>query len=361
LVVVQILPALNNGGVERGTIEIANYLAEQGNISIVISAGGIMQDQLLPAVRHIKLNVGKKSLISLLLVNKLRKIFLNDKVDIVHARSRLPAWLAYRAIARIKVKKPKFITTVHGLYSVKKYSSIMARGDKVIAVSKTAAKYVIENYSQYLKRKPQIIYRGINPTEFCYGHQVDQQWLQTWHVKHPELVGHKIVLLPGRLTSLKGAKELLTWLISNENDAKLVLTATPESDKYAAKLNQWFEQNKVRQRIVWVGLQKSMVDLYAVSDVVVSSSVRPESFGRTVLESLAVGTAVVGYAHGGVEEILSELFPQGQVELGNVQQLSEQINHVLKKNPVVANRPKFLLEKMLRQTVKVYHETINAE
>jgi glycosyltransferase involved in cell wall biosynthesis len=359
LVVVQILPALNNGGVERGTVEMANYLAENGHTSIVISAGGIMQEKLSSTVQHIIMDVGKKSLLSLLLINKLKKFFMTKNVDIVHARSRLPAWLVYKAIARIKKQKPKFITTIHGLYSVKRYSSIMARGDNVIAVSQTAANYVMENYPHYLKQKPHIIYRGIDPKEFSYGHQPELHWLTSWNKENPELIDQKTVLLPGRLTALKGVKDLLTWLKAKENDALLLLTANPDSDKYAVRLDQWFNQQGVQNRVKWVGFQKSMADLYAVVDVVVSTSTRAESFGRTVVESLAVGTPVVGYNHGGVGEILNELFPQGCVEVGNTQQLSSQLNSVLITKPQVADKQTFLLDNMLSQTLKVYQEAIN--
>jgi glycosyltransferase involved in cell wall biosynthesis len=359
LVVVQILPALNNGGVERGTIEMANYLAKNGHTSIVISAGGLMMEKLSSTVEHITLNVGKKSLSSLLLVNKLKKLLIEKNVDIVHARSRLPAWLAYKAIARIKNKKPNFITTIHGLYSVKRYSSIMARGNKVIAVSQTAANYVMDNYSQFLKQKPHIIYRGIDPKEFSYGYQPESHWLTNWNKENPQLNGQKTVLLPGRLTDLKGVKDLLIWLKDKENDALLVLTAYPDTDKYAARLEQWFKQQGVEQKIKWVGFQKSMVNLYAVVDVVVSTSTRPESFGRTVVESLAVGTPVVGYNHGGVGEILGELFPQGCVEVGNTKHLSSRLNSVIKNMPQVPDKQTFILDNMLSQTLTVYQETIN--
>ena len=359
MVVVQILPALNNGGVERGTIEVANYLAKNGHTSIVISAGGIMQEKLSSAVQHITLEVGRKSLLSLLLMTKLKNIFVDKNVDIVHARSRLPAWLAYKAIAKINNKKPKFITTIHGLYSVKRYSSIMARGDKVIAVSQTAANYVMDNYSQFLKQKPLIIYRGIDPKEFSYGYKPESHWLTNWNIENPQLNGQKTVLLPGRLTDLKGVKDLLIWLKDKENDALLVLTAYPETDKYAARLEQWFKQQGVQQKIKWVGFQKSMVNLYAVVDVVVSTSTRPESFGRTVIESLAVGTPVVGYNHGGVGEILGELFPQGCVEVGNTKHLSSRLNSVIKNMPQVPDKQKFILDNMLSQTLNVYQETIN--
>lgn len=359
MVVVQILPALNNGGVERGTIEVANYLAQHGHVSIVISAGGRLVQNLSDKVEHIELNVGKKSLLTLLLVNKLIKLFIYRKIDIVHARSRLPAWLAFKAIAKIQSNKPKFITTIHGLYSVKRYSSIMARGDAVIAVSKTAAKYVTDNYSSYLKCKPQIIYRGINSDEFSYAHEPDVMWLQKWYEKHHQLVGHKIVLLPGRLTALKGVKDLLNWLQSTDNDAKLVLTANPENDMYAARLYHWFKEKSVEHRVIWIGLQTSMADIYAVADVVVSASIRPESFGRTVVESLAVGTSVVGYDHGGVGEILSVLFPQGKVELNDQKQLSDKINALLKQPPQIDNSQPYLLKDMLNQTLNLYHEVIS--
>lgn len=359
LVVVQILPALNNGGVERGTVEVANFLAQNGHTSIIISAGGKMLEDLSEKVEHISLSVGKKSLTSLLLINKLKRLLIEKKVDIVHARSRLPAWLVYKSLAKIKKHKPRLFTTVHGLYSVKRYSSIMARGDRVIAVSMTAADYIKTHYSNYLKVEPQIIYRGIDPDEFSYGHEPGTSWLQDLYTKHQQLVGCKIVLLPGRLTSLKGAKDLLFWLKYQENNAKLVFTANPKNDMYAQRLYHWFKDKGVEQRIVWIGLQKSMADLYGLADIVVSTSTRPESFGRTVIESLAVGTPVVAYNHGGVGEILNEIFPQGQVTLGDFKELSNKINQVLQDKPIIENRQPYLLNNMLQQTIELYHEATN--
>jgi len=359
MVIVQLLPTLDNGGVERGTIEVANYLAACGHQSIVISAGGRMLNQLSQQVEHIRLEVGKKSLLTLFLIKRLQRLFIEKKVDIVHARSRLPAWLAFKAIAKMNDGKPKFITTIHGLYSVKRYSSIMARGDRVIAVSRTAANYVMENYGQYLQAKPQIINRGINPEEFPFNFQPDVMWLQIWYQKHHQLVGHQVVLLPGRLTSLKGVKELEIWLKSCDNDAKLVLTADPENDTYAARLNYWFSEIGVINRVVWVGLQSAMAELYAIADVVVSPSVRPESFGRTVIESLAVATPVVGYNHGGVGDILENIFPDGKVQLGNKQQLSDKINKTLEHKPKIDDMQLYLLDNMLSQTTELYQKTLS--
>lgn len=357
--IVQILPELNNGGVERGTVEIANFLADKGHTSIVVSAGGGLCQQLDDRVEHICLNVGEKSLFSFALIKKLRNLFIEKKIDIVHARSRFPAWLAYFALAKIRSQKPKFVTTVHGLYSVKRYSSIMARGERVIAVSKTAKRYVLDHYSDFLKTDPQVIYRGIDADEFPYHHQAEFMWLHHWYEKNHQLVGHKTVLLPGRITALKGLKELEHWLKSKNNDAKLVLTADPEKDMAAAKLYHWFEKIGVGKRIVWVGNQTQMANLYAVVDVVVSASTRPEAFGRTALEALAVGTPVAAYNHGGVAEILGEIFPLGQVEPFNKQKLAEKINSLLTETSKVPNVHPFLLQDMLDQTHLLYRELIS--
>ncbi|HHL32575.1 MAG TPA: glycosyltransferase [Oceanospirillales bacterium] len=195
--------------------------------------------------------------------------------------------------------------------------------------------------------------------EFPYGHDADLLWLQSWYGKYHQLVGCKMVLLPGRLTSLKGVSELELWLKSEANDAKLVLTANPENDAYAAKLLHWFEQIGVSHRVVWVGIQTTMVELYAVADVVLNCSVRPESFGRTVAESLAVGTPVVAYNHGGVAEVLEPVFAQGLVAVGDKQGLSTKINKVLQDAPEVPNKQPFLVENMLRQTLAVYKELLD--
>lgn len=359
MVVVQILPELNNGGVERGTVEVANFLAQQNVCSIVISAGGGMLYQLHDEVEHVTLSVGKKSLTSLLLIRKLRRFFIEKKVDIVHARSRLPAWLAYHAIARIKNNKPRFVTTVHGLYSVKNYSSIMARADRVIAVSQTAHNYIKQNYPSHLRCEPVTIYRGIDPKAFPYGLVPQSDWLKELYEKFPVLNNSKIVLLPGRLTKIKGVRELELWLKNIPSETLLVLTADPSKDKYAQRLKVWFDDIGVSESIAWIGLQSSMAQLYAIADVVLNVSIRAESFGRTVIESLAIGTPVVGYDHGGVGEILDVLFPYGKVPVGDQQYLANRINTVLVNPPPVENKQVFVLQNMLQQTLTLYRELFN--
>ncbi|MDO9008504.1 MAG: glycosyltransferase, partial [Thiobacillus sp.] len=152
LTVLQLLPALESGGVERGTLEIAQALVARGHRALVMSAGGRQVSSLVAAGgEHFTWAIGRKRFKTLLLVGKLRKFLLEQKVDILHARSRVPAWIAYLAWRGMNpATRPRFITTVHGLYGVNRYSGIMTRGERVIAVSNTVRDYILREYPDTL-------------------------------------------------------------------------------------------------------------------------------------------------------------------------------------------------------------------
>ncbi len=357
--VVQLLPAMHTGGVERGTLEVAACLAAKGHRSVVVSSSGRLVPALCKAgAEHIDLSVGRKNPVSAWFCRqRLKKLFQDMRPDIVHARSRLPAWLAYSALqAMPPAERPAFVTTVHGLYSVKRYSSIMARGDRVIAVSRTAADYVTKHYKPWLKRDPVVVYRGIDPDEFPYGHRPDASFLDRWRWQCHQLAEHKTVLLPGRLSRLKGGRDLLYWLQCTTVPARLLLTARPDDDVNAARLYRFFEEHGVANKVVWLGLQERMADVYAAVDVVVNASRKPESFGRTVAEALAVGTPVVGYDHGGVGEILQAVYPHGRVPVGDRRALACRLDEVLVKPWPVPDKQPFLLSDMLRRTYVLYQD-----
>ena len=148
LTILQILPALDGGGVERGTLEVANEVVRRGHRSLVISEQGRMTGELTAGgSRHISMPIGRKSPLTLALVSRLRHFLSEHDIDILHVRSRLPAWIAYLAWRSLEVtRRPRFITTVHGLYSPGPYSSIMTRGERVIAVSETVRSYILQHY-----------------------------------------------------------------------------------------------------------------------------------------------------------------------------------------------------------------------
>lgn len=358
--VMQVVPALNVGGVERGTVEFAQYLKQQGHQSIVVSAGGTMVKTLEQAgVQHITLNVNKKSLSSLFSVNKLRHLMNEHDVDVVHARSRIPAWLSYFALKKLPSKRPHFVTTLHGLHSVSKYSAIMASGDQVIAVSDAAKEYLQSNFSDYLKHEPVVIPRGIDE-QFSYGHKPNKEWLTAFNKQFPQLLNSKKVLLPGRLTRVKGVENLLHWLKNSDVSHQLLLTASPDESKYSRKIHQMLEHNGVSERVVWLGLQTDMPNLYAAVDVVVSSNNKPESFGRTVLEAISVGTPVVGFASGGVKEVLKNTFPEGIVEDQNTEQLASVIDQFLVNRPSVKPHNLYSNQNMFEKTLAVYRGVMDA-
>ncbi len=360
LTILQVLPALKVGGVERGTTEFAIYLKQQGHKPVVISAGGPLVDELKAhKISHIQLNVGRKSIGSLFFIKKLRQIMLDLKVDVVHARSRLPAWLCYWALKGLKAsEKPHFVTTLHGLHSVNRYSSIMARGDAVIAVSKTAEDYLYKHFGNHLKSKPHMIYRGIDPQFSCV-HEVNQSWESDFRQKLPKGQSYKTVLMPGRLSRVKGVENLIDWLKSTVHNCKLLLTARQDESSYSQKIKKLFAQHQVSNQVVWLGIERNMVDLYASVDLVVSVNNKAESFGRTVLEALSVGTPVVAFAHGGVAEIMSELYPLGCVEWGNNEELAKRIDAFIEGAPEVEAHKKFSNQSMFEQTMAVYQTVLS--
>ncbi|KAA0874364.1 glycosyltransferase family 4 protein [Nitrincola tapanii] len=320
--VVQILPDLNGGGVERGTLEIAKGLVAAGHESIVISAGGRLVEQLeREGSRHVTWDLGKKSPMTFRHIWALRRWLKKEKPDILHLRSRMPAWIAWYAWKGLPAEdRPRFITTVHGLYSVSKYSSIMCRGERVIAVSNTVYHYIRDHYPDTDMNKVTVIQRGIDPEEFPYGYQPSQAWLEAWYQSYPQLKDKKVLTLPGRLTRLKGHHDFLDLIQALKNDGLavqglIVGGEDPKRRAYAQALYQRVKEMGLDSEITFTGNRSDMKEIYAVSDVVLSLSTKPESFGRTVLEALSIGTPVVGYDHGGVGELLTQFYPEGLVSI----------------------------------------------
>ncbi|MGJ8663171.1 MAG: glycosyltransferase [Marinicella sp.] len=360
LTVLQVVPELKVGGVERGTVEFATYLKQQGHNPIVVSAGGPLVATLESnQITHIQMNVAKKSISSLFSVKKLKNLMIQHQVDVVHARSRIPAWLCHFALQRIKQNKPGFVTTLHGLHSINRYSAIMAGSDAVIAVSNAAKNYLETNYSRYLKSSPIVIYRGIDP-QFKYGYQSDTLWQEGFNAKLNNKQPGKTVLLPGRLSPLKGIEHLIPWLQSTEFDGYLLINATPGESNYSRKVDNLFAKHQLSDRLVWLGTERNMPALYAAVDLVVSVNNKPESFGRTVLEALSVGKPVVAFSHGGVVEVMQQLFPEGLVTAGDDAALTRRIDDFLNSPPKVKKHQLFTNQDMFEKTIRVYQKLIHS-
>ena len=227
LTVVQLLPALDAGGVEQSTLEIADALVRAGHRAIVVSAGGRLQAPLEAAgAEHIRLDIGRKSPLSLRHVPALRRLFRERGADIVHARSRLPAWLGWLALRGMpEAARPRFVTTVHGLNSPSRYSAIMARGERVVCVSQSVRAHVLRHYPATDPRCLRVIPRGIDPAAFPRVAGCDPAARAAIAEAHPALGGEgPLLLLPGRGTRLKGHADaigLLARLRAGGQDARL--------------------------------------------------------------------------------------------------------------------------------------------
>jgi len=321
LTVVQLLPALESGGVERSTLEIADALVRAGHRAIVVSAGG----RLLPVLRacgaeHIELDIGRKSLGTLRQVRPLREVFARERVDLVHARSRLPAWIGWRALRGMaEADRPRFMTTVHGLNSPSRYSAIMTRGERVVCVSDTVREFVLRHYPRTDPAKLRVIPRGIDPEAFPPASWPDRAARTRIAALHPQLGGEgPVLLLPGRGTRLKGhadALVLLGRLRGDGIDARLWMPGAREAARtaYVAELESQALALGIHDALAITPPTAAIAEAYAATDLVLQLSRKPESFGRTVIESLSVGRPVLGWAHGGVGELLRELQPRGAV------------------------------------------------
>jgi glycosyltransferase involved in cell wall biosynthesis len=343
LTVVQLLPALHSGGVERSTLEIADALVRAGHRAIVVSAGGRLLPQLeASGAEHVALDIGRKSLSTLLHARRLRRLLAEIDVDIVHARSRLPAWIGWFALRGMPAaQRPRFVTTVHGLNSPSRYSAIMTRGERTICVSDTVRDYVLKHYPTTDAATLQVIPRGIDPAAFPWAPWPDSTARARVAAQHPALDGTgPLLLLPGRGTRLKGhadALALLAALRSDGLDARLWMPGArePGREQYIADLEAEAARGGYAHALAITPPTAQIAEAYAASDLVLQVSRKPESFGRTVIEALSVGRPVVGWAHGGVGELLRELLPMGAVAPFDAGALHRTARHLLAQAPAV--------------------------
>jgi len=359
--VIQILPELESGGVERGTLEVGQYLIEQGHESIVISNGGRLVAQLeAEGSRHITLPVHKKRLNSLKQVKVLRALFEQERPDVIHLRSRVPAWLAWLAWRKMDPKtRPRLVTTVHGMYSVNFYSKIMTRGEAVICVSNSVKDYVIKNYPDVPDDKLTVIHRGVDPAMFPYGFQPSAEWLEKWRQQYPQLDSKYVITLPGRITRWKGQLDfikVIATLKAKGLPAHGLLVGEPHPKKleFLAEVKNAIEAAGLEKDITLVGHRSDLREVMAISDVVVSCSTDPEAFGRVTLEALAIGKPVAAYDHGGVAEQLDELLPDGKIAVGNTQGMAKLLMEWLEKPKLPNQSIDFTLQSMLSSIQTIY-------
>jgi glycosyltransferase involved in cell wall biosynthesis len=365
LTVVQLLPALDAGGVERSTLEIAQALVRVGHRAIVVSAGGRLLPQLQAlGAEHVALDIGSKSLLSLRHVRPLRRLLVDQHVDIVHARSRLPAWIGRMALRGVPAaRRPHFVTTVHGLNSPSRYSRVMASGERVICVSETVRDHVLRHYPDTQVSRLQVIPRGIDPAEFPHASASESAQARR-HVAAgwPQLAGDgPLLLLPGRGTRLKGhadALRLLAGLRGSGVDARLWLPGARQAgrDAYIEELEGLAQALGIAGAFAITPPTTAMAQAYAACDLVLQLSRKPEAFGRTVLEALSMGRPVLGWSHGGVGELLRHWQPEGAIAPFDADGLLRGATRMLANPPTPAVTMPDGLRAMQAATLALYEQ-----
>ena len=311
--VLQVIPKLGYGGAETGCYDIAHYLSEKECGSYIATSGG----DLLKFVKKNKVGVfkipvhSKNPILMLLNVILLSFYILIKKINIVHARSRAPAWSCYFACL---ITSRIFVTTFHGTYNYKSkikkfYNSVMLKSKLTIAGSNFIFGHINENYSEYLnkKKKLRVIFRGINVDYFSQKNisilkqeKLKKEWL---------LASNKFtILMPGRLTYWKGHEkfiEALNILIEDYNitNFQAILLGSDQGRKvYTKKLYSLVERYSLTKKIKFISHCKEMPLAYSLADVVVSASIEPEAFGRVAVESQSMGKPIIASNIGGSKE-----------------------------------------------------------
>ncbi len=305
--VLQILPALGaGGGVERGTVEIAGAIVEAGGRAIVVSEGGPQAHDLTRVkAEHITLPVASKNPIVMYNnIARLMQVIRDNKVDIVHARSRAPAWSAYFACKRLGVP---FVTTFHGVYSIgswlkRRYNGVMTFGARVIAISVFIGGHIRRHYGVPVE-KIRVIHRGVDLDKFDPEKVSAERVIKLatdWRL--PD--GAPIVMLPGRLSRWKGQLTTIDAMAKlGRKDIRCLLVGGDQGrTEYRRQLERRIEQHQLEEVIRIVDHCDDMPAAYMLTDLVISASIVPEAFGRIVIEAQAMGRPVIATDHGGARE-----------------------------------------------------------
>ncbi len=377
IVVMQVLPRLETGGVERGTTEIAAALTDAGFGSIVVSGGGrLVHDLERGGTEHITLPVYSKNWFTIRRnAAKLAKIIREKRVDIVHARSRAPAWAAKRACEMTGVP---FMTTFHGAYNMgpfnikKRYNKVMTDGVVTIAVSNFIKNHILSNYENVESDKIRVIHRGADVDRFNTS-QVTQGRLialsRKWNLPEDK----PVIMLPGRLTRWKGQLLFLDALaqMKHKNDVRCLFVGSDQGRSgYRRELERKIKKLGLSAAVQLVDHCSEMDVAYMLSDIVVSASTDPEAFGRVIPEAQAMGRLVVGPDHGGATETIRDgetgfLFKHGDAadlarKLDAALDLPADEKRAMTERAMRGVRDDFSKTKMCEKTLALYREVAAA-
>lgn len=335
--ILQVIPQLDAGGAERTTLEVAEAVIAAGGHALVASAGGRLEGELeAMGAELVRLPAGSKNPLTIWRnAARLADLVAYEDIDLIHARSRAPAWSAYWAAKRTGTA---FVTTYHGTYNARSglkrwYNSIMARGDVVIANSRFIEEHVLREHAA-LAPKVEVIARGVDLVHFDPARLEPARALalrEAWQIPR----GAALLLLPARLTRWKGqllAIEALAKIAPRDPAPVLVLAGDAQGrDEYVNEVREAATRHGVEIRLA--GHVEDMPAAFAASDLVLNPSTDPEAFGRTAAEAQAMGVPVIVADHGGAREVVDDGVTGWRAAPGNAEALARAIEFGLDLDP----------------------------
>jgi glycosyltransferase involved in cell wall biosynthesis len=376
-IVLQVLPALETGGVERTAVDMTKAIVDAGWTALVASQGGRMQYELeRVGGEHIVMPLASKNPLQIHRnAANLTALVYDRGIDLIHARSRAPAWSALMAARRGKIP---FVTTFHGTYGLKGpfkklYNSVMTRGDRVIANSNFIADRVRTDYGVGLgddAGRLIAVPRGIETTRFFNPAAVSAERIIQLAEKWRLTDGLPVIMLPGRLTRWKGQAVLIEALKHyGQNDVICVLVGDDQGrTKYREELEAMVRDLDLESVVRFVGNCTDMAAAYMLADVVVSASTDPEAFGRVAVEAQAMGRPVIATDHGGARETILPgktgwLVPPGDaLELASALRKAVHLDPDVRAEMASAGRAhvmeEYKVELMTARTMFIYRELL---
>lgn len=360
--ILQLLPELNEGGVERGVVELNREFVRRGHVSLVISKGGGLAGQIeKDGGTHIQFDVcSKNPLTAPARILGLRRLLKQLGPDIVHARSRMPAWLSFFANRGLH---SHFVTTVHGLNSVNAYSQIMTRGERVITVGEPVRDHILRHYPVD-PQKVRVIQRGVDMDLFD-PRLVDREFIRTFVAEH-RLEGRYVVASVGRITWLKDYEtfiEAISLVREHIPDVLGLIVGGTREDKlgYLQELKDLTRKFGVEDRIVFAGSQSKIAEIYSLSDVLVNASLKMGNIGRTIVEAFALDTPVIATTYEGLGNLVEDGVNGYLIKTRDPLDLAEKIRLVHEGCFVDIRaklNPEYTLATMVERTLETYRELL---
>lgn len=364
--IIQFIPNLNEGGVERGVVDLNKEFIRHGIDNIVISNGGRLVNNILKdGGKHISFDIASKNIFTMISrVLKLRKILKELNPDILHVRSRVPAWLVFFANKSLKIK---VVSTVHGFNSISAYSKIMVNANRIICGSQFMIEHIKKHYDAD-ENKITLISRGMDE-EYFNNLNFDKAFIDKL-IKNHKLEDSIVLSQIARITHWKDQEttiKAIALIKEKYSNIKLLLVGSYSQDResYFNTLLQLIKEYKLEENVVFLGFSEKIKEILSITDINISSSNKPETFGRANVEGMFLGVPLIATNIGATSDYIIEektgffFKPNDEKDLSS--KIEKGINHRFNKEYIISfAKANFTLSTMVKKNIDLYKKVLGA-